>query len=225
MSLARQGAVLANINSFGFGGNTENTSVAVATRVKTKKKHKVIPLLVILVILAAMAGAAYVFLLPELSENYEAYTLLNELSEKSQLSMMLDVDAEVDGSAVSVDASIDKQLVNEHAVTTIKSGAVTLYFSDAAVFLENGNAYQISNAHPDQLQILDQVISLLRYVDVSAEEGIYSITADSENAEALLNMMIPAAAGEFGNTQVLSLEIAAENDIVSEIRFHGAGNM
>ena len=190
-----------------------------------KKKHWVTPLLIVLALLVGIGGTAAFFLLPDLLKDVKAYDLLKTYSENQELTMELTVDVKLDSQDFDFAAALDRTDVNGHRVTAISQDEKTLYYCDGAVFLENGNAYKLSDAFPDYSRLLDQTMELYRYVDIDEQDGTYTITAEGADAKAILELLIPSFVGLLANTSAMKVELLADENEVSEIHFSGNGTL
>lgn len=189
-----------------------------------KKKRKVKLLLIVLAVILVLAGAAY-FLLPGLMDGVQAYELLQTYSEAQELSMDLTVNARLGGEDLGFTARVDRTEVDGHRVTAISQEGMALYYSDGVVFLENGKAYRLSDSFPDYSQLLGQAIALYQHVSIRQEDGVYTITAEEEDARAILELLIPSAAGLLEDTNAIQVELLTEEGEVSALRFSGSGTL
>ncbi|MGM9614907.1 MAG: GLUG motif-containing protein, partial [Oscillospiraceae bacterium] len=193
---------------------------------KPKKERRwLTPVLVVLALLVGAGGTAAGFLLPGLLEELRAYDLLRQYTEAAELTMDLTVDGTLDRQDFRFTAEVDRRDVEGSRVTAISQDGRTLYYSGGVVFLENGNAYRVSDSFPDYSQLLSQAAELYRRVDVSEEDGVYAITAEGEDADAILAVLLPSASEVLDRTNTVQVELAADGEDVSEIRFSGSGNL
>ncbi|MGM9601309.1 MAG: hypothetical protein ACI3W5_06970 [Faecousia sp.] len=208
------------------GGSVEHMPDPVpAPAVPKKEKRWLTPLLVVLALLLGIGGTAAFFLLPELLAGAEAYDLLKDYTEKEEVSMSLQAEAVVGQQSIQVDALLDRITLEGQAVTVVSENGRTLYYSDGAVFLENGDAYQISDAFPDYSGLLEQTMALYKHVDIEAVNNTYSITAEKEHAEAILKLLIPSAAPFLSETNCLNIDLIAKAGELEQIRFYGSGKL
>ena len=190
-----------------------------------KKKRKIKLLLIILAVVLILAGAAAYFLLPGLMDSVQAYELLQTYSEARELSMDLTVNARLDGEDLGFTARVDRTEVDGHRVTAISREGMALYYSDGVVFLENGKAYRLSDSFPDYSQLLGQAVALYQHVSIRQEDGVYTITAEEEDAKAILELLIPSAAGLLEDANAIQVELLTEDGEVSALRFSGSGTL
>ncbi|MGM9618879.1 MAG: hypothetical protein ACI3W8_03425 [Oscillospiraceae bacterium] len=188
-----------------------------------KKKRWVTPLLVVLALLVGAAGAAACFLLPDLLDGAKAYDLLKAYAGQPELHMELTVDAEVDSRDAAFTAALDRTEVEGRRVTAISQEERTLYYCDGTVFLENGNAYRLSSSFPDYSLLLDQTLKLYRAVDMEERDGNYTLTAEGADAKAVLELLLPSAAGMLPDTNTLQVALLTAGEEVSELRFSASG--
>ncbi|MGN0314245.1 MAG: GLUG motif-containing protein [Fusicatenibacter sp.] len=188
-----------------------------------KKKRWVTPLLIVLALFSDIVGTAAYFLLPDLLKGKKAYDLLQTYCEKQKLTMELNVDAALGSQDVDFTAKLDRTDVDGHRVTAISQDDRTLYYCDGTVFLENGSAYKLSNSFPDYSQLLDHTMELYRHVELDEKDGIYSITVENADTKAILELLMPSAAGLLSDTNTMQAELVTNGEEVSRIRFSGSG--
>lgn len=189
-----------------------------------KKKRWLIPLLVILLLLVA-GGAAVCFLLPGLAPGAAAYELLKAYAETEEASMSLQAEAVVGEQSFPIDALLDRVSLDGQSVTVVSEGGRALYYSNGAVFLENGAAYQISDACPDYSGLLEQTMALYQHVEIEAVDNTYSILAEGADAEAILKLLIPSAASLLSETNSLNVDLIEQEGVLEQIRFSGSGRL
>lgn len=190
-----------------------------------KKRRWVIPLLMVLALLIGAGVTAAYFVLPDLLHAARAYDLLRPYAEKRELFMELSVEAVVDSQAMRFTAAIDRTDVEGRTVTAISRDGQSFYYYDGAVFLENGTAYQVSDAFPDYSRLLEQALDVYRYADISADDGNYSVTVEGTDAAALFGSLVPAEAGGLGAADALQVEMLVNGAQVSALRFYGSGTL
>lgn len=190
-----------------------------------KKKRKIKLLLIILAAVLVLAGAAAYFLVPGLMDSVQAYELLQSYSEAQELSMDLTVNAKLDGQDLGFTAQVDRTEVEGHRVTAISQEGMALYYCDGVVFLENGKAYRLSDSFPDYSQLFSQAIALYQHVAIHEEDGVYTITAEEEDAKAILALLIPSAANLLEDTNAIQVEMLTEEGEVAALRFSGSGTL
>ncbi|MGN0298006.1 MAG: hypothetical protein ACI4C1_02285 [Lachnospiraceae bacterium] len=188
-----------------------------------KKKRWLMPLMIVLAFFVGIGGTAAFFLLPDLMNGVKAYDLLKKYSEKQELSMELTVNAQIDSQNCDFTALVERTNVEGHQVTVISQDKRKLYYCDGVVFLENGTAYQVSESFPDYLQLLDQAITLYQHVDIEEKDGTYTITAEREDARAILELLIPSVDELLADTYSVQVELLTEEGEVSELHFSGNG--
>ncbi|MGN1075154.1 MAG: hypothetical protein ACI4QB_09200, partial [Eubacteriales bacterium] len=187
------------------------------------KKRWLTPLLVVLALLAGIGGTAAFFLLPDLLTDVQAYDLLKEYAQQEELSMSLTVNASVGSEDVSFSAEADRLQEDGRRITAISRDGCTLYYTDGAVFLENGKAYKLSDDFPDYTRLPEQAAELYRYVDIDKKDGVYTITAEGSDAETVLRLLIPSSSGVPVRTASLQIELRTDDGEVTELRFSGNG--
>ena len=204
----------------------EDFPVRVPPPVVPKKQRRwLTPFLVALALLMGIGGTAAFFLLPDLLTGKKAYDLLKEWSEKQELSMVLEVEAVIGETEVSVDADVYRTMVAGKQTTVICENGRTLCYSDGVVFLENGTAYQIGQALPDYSQLLEQTMAVYQYVELEKEDDSYCIAAEKENAKAILELLMPSAAEMLAETDSLTVELILDDGELEKIRFSGSGTL
>lgn len=190
-----------------------------------KKKRWLIPLLIIMALLVGIGGTAAFFLLPDLLDDVKAYDLMKKYLEKQAFSMELTVTAQIGSEDLDFTAEVGRAEFEGHRITAISQEERTLYYCDGAVFLENGNAYKLNSAFPDYSELLDQALDLYQYVDIEEKDGVYTITAENEDAKEVLELLLPSAAEILTENHTIRVELTAEEDEVSRLQFAGSGTL
>lgn len=190
-----------------------------------RKRRWLVPLLIVLALLCGAGGTAAFFLLPDLTRDLKAYDLLKKCVEKQELTMALSVDAQVGSQELSFDADIDRTNLEGHRVTSILQENHRLFYADGVVFLENGKAYRLDDAFPDYSQLLNQTMQLYQHIDISAKGSVYTITAEKEDAKAILELLMPSVASTLLETNTITVELTETGGEASQIRFSGTGKL
>lgn len=206
-------------------GETGDTEEDAAPAPAAPKKHRrwLMPLLIVLALLVGIGGTAAFFLVPELMEDLEAYELLKQYAEQQELTMNLTVEAEIDSERLDFTASVDRSEVDGHRVTAISQEDRTLYYCNGAVFLENGKAYKLTDSYPDYSQLLTHAMELYRYVEIDKEDGTYTVTAEGDDANAVLKLLLPSVSQTLAKTNRVQVEMTVEQEKVTALRFSGSG--
>ncbi|MGM9661506.1 MAG: hypothetical protein ACI3WR_00240 [Oscillospiraceae bacterium] len=206
------------------GDEPEPAPAAQQTAPRKKKSRRLLKVLAVLLLLCAAAGAAAWFLLPGLTEGREAYALLKSCAEAEELSMDLAVEARLDGQDMGFEARLARTQAAGQSVTVISQNGRTLCYADDAVFLENGKAYRIGSACPDYTALLEKALPLYQHADISGKDGVYRVTAEGEDAEAILRLLLPAADG-LAAADAVTVELVSEGAEAEELRFTFDGRL
>lgn len=206
----------------------EASSAEEAPAQPKKKKKWVLPLVIVLVLLA-LAGAALAFLLPALRGTLAPYRALNELNQKSELSMGLTVDGTLGQDGFHTDAEINRRTTGGHRITCISLDGAALYYSEDRVLLENGTAYKLGGDLPDFSSLLGQLLPLYQELDVTehSENGVktYAVTASGSTAGKLLALLEPEIGDHVSQTQQLTVSVSLSGSKATEITMEAAGNL
>ena len=204
----------------------EKALVRVPPPLTAKKERRwVTPLLVVLALLVGIGGTAAFFVVPDLIAGKGAYDILKSYAEADTLSMDLQVEAVIDGKSYPISVQLDRVTTEGQRIHVIRENGRHLYYADGAVFLENGDAYKIAAAFPDYTKLLEQTLTLYRHVDMEAINGTYSITAEKQDAKAILELLIPAAATILSDTDSLKVNLITEGTVLKRIEFAGGGSL
>lgn len=188
-----------------------------------KRKPWLTVLLVILALLIGIAGTTAFFLIPDLMADVGAYEILKDYSEKEELSMTLSVEATVNDRSYPITANLDRTMKNGQRITLVSENESSLYYADGAVFLENGDAYQIGTAFPDYSKVLEQAMALYKHIEIEEKDDIYTITANGSDARVILELLIPSAASGFADAETLKVELITDGSVLKKLRFTGSG--
>lgn len=194
---------------------------------KKKKKRWVLVLVLALLLVCACAAAAVLLYFPQTKagQSLRAYDILKTYLEQPEQEMTLTVKAKIEDKNADFTADIGKVTVGGTAVSVISESGRTLYYADGVVFLKNGKAYQLNNTAPDYSGLLSQVLEVYELVDVDAIDGVYTITAEGDQATAILKLLLPSAESMLPEANRLTVDLITEEDALSQIQFTGAGNL
>ena len=145
---------------------------------------------------AAAAVSVYFFVLRSKFAPYEA---LSELNSASELSMSLQLDADVDEETLDMSAGVSRKSVSGHKVTRVDFGDLPLYYAENLVVLENGTAYQLTDEFPDYSAVLSTLTTLYKQASfTSAKDGdatVYGVSVEGDGARTLLQLLLPTTSG------------------------------
>ena len=182
-------------------------------------------ILVILALLLGIGGTAAFFLLPDLMADVGAYEILKEYAEREEISMELQAEAELNDITYPITAELDRVTENGQKIHVITENGRSLYYSDGVVFMENGSAYKLGAAFPDYSRLLEKTMALYRHVEIEAVNGSYAVTAQQDDAKAILELLIPAAAEYTSDTDSLTVKLIMDGDDLDRIEFSGKGKL
>ena len=154
-----------------------------------------------------------------------AYEILKTYVEEENLSMELHAEAAVDGKDYPITADLDRITLDGKRITGISENGRKLYYSDGVVFLENGDAYKLGTAFPDYSQLLELTMALYRQVEIDAVNDRYTITAEKQNAKAILELLIPWAAQVLSDSDALTVDLILKDGELDRIEFRGNGKL
>lgn len=194
-----------------------------------KKKCWLIPLILFLVILCIVSAGVIWFLTSDLRTGMEAYNLLKEYNEQEELTMELNVQAEVGDERVDTVANITRTNCDGYNITCVEQFGISLYYYNGIVYLENGKAFEISSLFPDYSEIIGQAADLYHALTITQEsnkEGrLYSIVAEGKDARSLLEILVLQVADELSDAQVIRIELQENQDEIDYIHFSANGTL
>ena len=194
-----------------------------------RRKRRWIPILITALVL--LAAAAVFFLNSDVKKDLEAYHLIEARMKQDPLSMDLAVDASYGKLEVQADAAVTCTKVDDTPLTCIDRDGAALYYANGVIYLANGRAYPIAPAYPDYSSLLDQTAELCRSLtiekSVDGKEKIYTLTAEGEDAAALLHLLASDDIADAAALTSLRVELIAESGELMELRFRseGAGDL
>mgnify|MGYP004471911677 CR=1 FL=1 len=194
-----------------------------------RKKRRWLPVLITVLVL--LAAAAVFFLNSGVKKDLEAYHLVETRMKQDPLSMDLAVDASYGKLNVQADAAVTRTKVDGTTLTCIDRDGAALYYANGVIYLANGRAYPIAPAYPDYSSLLDQTAELCRSLtiekSVDGKEKIYTLTAEGEDAAALLHLLASDDIADAAALTSLRVELIAESGELMELRFRseGAGDL
>ena len=194
-----------------------------------RRKRRYLPILITVLVL--LAAAAVFFLKSDVKKDLEAYRLIEARMKQDPLSMDLTVDASYGKLSVQADAAIARTKVDDTTLTCIDRGGAALYYANGVIYLANGRAYPVSDAYPDYSSLLDTTAALCRSLtiekSVDGKEKVYTLTAEDEDASALLRLLASDDIADAAAIDSLRVELIAESGELMELRFRseGAGDL
>ena len=194
-----------------------------------RRKRRWLPILITVLVL--LATAAVFFLNSGVKKDLEAYHLVEARMKQDPLAMDVTVDASYGKLEVQADAAVTCTKVDDTALTCINRDGAALYYANGVIYLANGRAYPIAPACPDYSSLLDQTAELCRSLtiekSVDGKEKIYTLTAEGEDAAALLHLLASDDIADAAALTSLRVELIAESGELMELRFHseGAGDL
>lgn len=194
-----------------------------------RKKRRWLPVLITVLVL--LAAAAVFFLNSGVKKDLEAYRLVEARMKQDPLAMDVTVDASYGKLAVQADAAVTRTKVDDTTVTCIDRDGATLYYANGTIYLSNGRAYPIADAYPDYSALLDKTAQLCRSLtidkSVDGKEKVYTLTAEGNDAAALLRLLASDEIADAAALYSLRVELVAESGELMELRFYteGAGDL
>ena len=194
-----------------------------------RRKRRWLPILITVLVL--LAAAAVFFLNSDVKKDLEAYHLIEARMKQDPLAMDVTVDASYGKLEVQADAAVTRTKVDDTTLTCIDRDGAALYYANGVIYLANGRAYPIVDAYPDYSSLLDQTAELCRSLtiekSVDGKEKIYTLTAEGEDAAALLHLLASDDIADAAALTSLRVELIAESGELMELRFRseGAGDL
>lgn len=194
-----------------------------------RKKRRWLPVLITVLVL--LAAAAVFFLNSGVKKDLEAYHLVETRMKQDPLAMDVTVDASYGKLEVQADAAVTRTKVDDTTVTCIDRDGATLYYANGTIYLSNGRAYPVADAYPDYSSLLDKTAELCRSLtidkSVDGKKKVYTITAEGDDAAALLRILASDAIADAASLYSLRVELVAESGELMELRFYteGAGDL
>lgn len=194
-----------------------------------RKKRRWLPVLITVLVL--LAAAAVFFLNSGVKKDLEAYHLVETRMKQDPLAMDVTVDASYGKLEVQADAAVTRTKVDDTTVTCIDRDGATLYYANGTIYLSNGRAYPVADAYPDYSSLLDKTAELCRSLtidkSVDGKKKVYTLTAEGDDAAALLRILASDAIADAASLYSLRVELVAESGELMELRFYteGAGDL
>ncbi|MGM9589084.1 MAG: hypothetical protein ACI3V0_02790 [Faecousia sp.] len=212
----------------GKNSKDQKETLALPDPVKPKKKKKNWHIFLTALVLVGICAAAAVLLCfphTKAGQSVRSFDILNAYLEQPRQEMALTVKANIEDKNANFTARISKGKVDNTAISMICEGERKLYFADGAVFLENGAAYQLNQTAPDYSGLLEQVLAVCGLVEAESFDGVYTMTAEGAQAQAILKLLLPSAHAMLPDANRLTVDLLTEGNSLTQIRFTGAGNL
>lgn len=194
-----------------------------------RKKRRWLPVLITVLVL--LAAAAVFFLNSGVKKDLEAYHLVETRMKQDPLAIDVTIDASYGKLEVQADAAVTRTKVDDTTVTCIDRDGATLYYANGTIYLSNGRAYPVADAYPDYSSLLDKTAELCRSLtidkSVDGKKKVYTLTAEGNDAAALLRILASDAIAGAASLYSLRVELVAESGELMELRFYteGAGDL
>lgn len=205
-------------------GEKVQTDAGKAGAHQKKKRKWLLPVMGGMLLLAC-AAAAVCFIFANTSAAAKAYELLKTYTEKKEISMELTAEGKLGEERFDFSVYAECSEVDGHRMTVVSREGRNLYYTDGAVFLENGKAYRLSPAFPDYSKLPALVLKLYQHTELEEKDGVYTVTAQQEDAKAILETLLPSVADELQDTNVITVKLLTENGQASELCFAGRGTL
>ena len=195
---------------------------------KTEKKPFKRRWWLLALLLLACAGAILLYrYFPQTraGQTVQAYDLLKTYLEQPEQQMHLSVKTQIENQDVGFTANIRRVHTGDTYITEISEGTRKLYYTEGVVFLENGAAFRLNEAAPDYSALLENTLEICKQADITAVDGIYTITVDGSQATQSLRLLMPSVQALLPEANRLTVDLITDNGTLSQLRFTGAGNL
>ena len=194
-----------------------------AVAVKPKKKFRWWIVVIAVAVLLAAAAAVF-FLRSDVRTGLQAYRVIHAEAQKELLSMQLTAELSSGDTQLNTEAFVTTVNVEGKQVACVDLDGVELYYANGTVYLENGRAFLTGGVCPDYTALLPKAAELSRAVEVSSQksgaESIYSFSVSGEDAQTLLEMLLPDAESYGILLSELELDAVEKDGALSALRFH-----
>lgn len=190
-----------------------------------KKKKRIILLVIAVLAIAVVCALVYV----KFGAAADAYELLKDFAEQPENAMTLSMSVQLDDTIVNTEMDVTRTQVEGHEAACIQSSGISLYYANGAVIMENGKAFQVSDLHPDYSLLPAQTAQLfgaVAFTTSRSDEGVVSqLTAEGENANRLLKVLLPQQAEHLSDTQKITVQLTSSGNKIRSIRFFSEGTL
>lgn len=173
--------------------------------------------------------ALVIFLGSRLRPAGDVYKLLQDFTESPEYAVSLSVDTELDEQINSGEIDMVKTQLENQAVICIQKDGISLYYAEGALIMENGKAYKISNDYPDYSMLLKEAGKIFKTLSFSTdregEEVTYQLTAEGENAETLLKLLLPEQEENISAAQKVTVTLTASQGQLDSLHFDSKGTL
>ena len=185
-----------------------------------------------IVLIAAMLvlmAALFLAFGTDIREHYDAARLLRDLSEREEVDMDLLVRTETPGNSFETNIKLFRTAVEDQTIFGVSWEDVTLYYAGDTVYLENGSAYRVGALAPDYTKLTEHLLDIYEATDVSREKAdgksCYRVTAEGDDADALLRLLAPAETAELAEAVAMELCLWVSDGAVDKVEFAGRGTL
>lgn len=183
----------------------------------------------IFILLVVLAAAALAFrgLMPQTKtmQAVRIYDIVHDFLSTDEQRFFLTVDARTEDRSLNFSADVQTMEYSGKKLSIITEGSRSLYYCDGVVMLENGDAFRLNTAAPDYSELLGAVAELVCGVEIASSDGVYTVTAEGEQALALARLLMPELRSLLPDAVVLTVELRTEEGTLTELSVSGAGNL
>ena len=210
----------------GTQDNEANKPAEKAAKKSAKKRKWPALLLLILMLVVAvvcvLAGG-------KISAAADAREVLQDFASQPESAMTLSMSVQLDDTLTNTEMDITRTQVEDHGVTCIQNSGISLYYSDGAVIMENGRAFQLSELHPDYSLLPVKAAELFKAVSFSTSRNngkvTCQLTAEGEDARQLLKILMPEQADHLSDTQKLAVKLTSSKGKILSLSFSSEGTL
>lgn len=181
-------------------------------------KKWILPLVIVLVLLLALG-----LLVPNVLPAVRTYQALVSFLEAGEQSMDLTALVSLGETDWNIQAQVDRMDSGGKRVTALSQNGKSVYYAEGLLYLENGRAYRLTEPIGEKSPVWKGILWLLRYGKVESTGSGYAVSLRGEQAQVLLNGLLPGADAIVPEVDSLTLALVTNDGSLSCIRFQGSG--
>jgi len=189
----------------------------------------IIKAVVVLAIAAILISVSVAIVAPNAVAGVLGAVYLERLGSMENRDMVLTVDAYDGYTEYELESEIiTGRLQNGDTISCVTAKGIKLYYSKGVLFLENGNAYSLSELNGGDFNVAEAALTVFKGTQSTMRrDGGYTIittSSESEDAKAILSIVMPEIAERLEEVGKAEISLYVLNNRISYIALSAAAN-
>ena len=196
------------------------------SKLKTKiGVKKIVISFIVLGVIGSVASVAYVAMLPQVCISAELAAISTDVISAKNQSMKLDLTADIGSNHVELDSNLYVLDEDNKSLIVLEENNRKIYYVNEMVFFENGKAFRVGEEKSSDDSLAEQIRKLYEATKITRTEQldqvIYAITTADEDAQELMEVLIPSSEGQIATVGNTEIRIIATDGILERVEIMG----